>query len=86
MLAHRDQWISAFPLTGNMDEDEWDRARSRLERPFRDEVKRVHAEAYRLLMSQSLLAAELFELAHYACEKGYAEMATLTGNQCAASA
>ncbi len=75
MLAQRDQWIRAFPLIGNMGEDEWDLVRSRLEMPFREEVKRVHAEAYRLLVSH--LAAELFEMAHYACDNGYTEMATL---------
>jgi ATP-dependent exoDNAse (exonuclease V) beta subunit len=77
MLAQRDQWVRAFPLIGNMGEDEWDLARSRLERPFREEAKRVHAEAYRLLVSHSALTSELFEMAHYACDNGHAEMATL---------
>lgn len=78
MLAQRDQWIRAFPLTGNFDENDWDQARSRLESPFREEVRRVHSEAYRLITMQPLLASELFDLAHYACDNGYTEMATLS--------
>ncbi|MGC2163836.1 MAG: UvrD-helicase domain-containing protein [Silvibacterium sp.] len=79
MLERRDQWIRAFPLTGSMGEDEWGRARSRLESPFREEVRRVHGEAYGLFAQEPLLATELFELAHYACDNGNAEMAALMG-------
>lgn len=70
MLARRDQWIRAFPLSGEMGEEGWEQARSHLEQPFRTEVKRVHATAYRLLMTQPMLAAELVELARYACGNG----------------
>lgn len=78
MLAQRDQWVRAFPLTGNMGEDEWDHVRSRLERPFREEVGRVHAEVHeRLMLFQ--LTSELLELAHHACEHGNQEMAALMG-------
>jgi ATP-dependent helicase/nuclease subunit A len=72
MLAQRDQWIRAFPLTGNMDEAEWDRARSQLERPFRHEVKHAIEEVYRRISAEPLLADELVELADYAagnCDK-----------------
>lgn len=79
MLAQRDQWIRAFPLTGNMSESDWDQVRSRLERPFREEVKRIHAEAYRLMTLKPLLAAELVELARYACDNGHSKIASLAG-------
>ena len=79
MLERRDQWVRAFPLTGNMSEVEWELARSRLERPFREEVKRIHGEAHRLLAPHSLLVSELFELAHYSCDHGNVQMATLMG-------
>lgn len=79
MLAKRDQWLRAFPLSGNMTEDDWDQARSRLEQPFREEVKRVHAEAYRLMMLEPVLAAELMELAQYACGNGNTKLGALAG-------
>ena len=79
MLAQRDQWVRAFPLAGNMSEGDWDRARSRLERPFREEARRVHEEVYRLIMAQPLLAVELVQLAQYACDNGNAKVAPLAG-------
>jgi ATP-dependent exoDNAse (exonuclease V) beta subunit len=81
MLAQRDLWIRAFPLTRTMSEDDWLVARSELERPLREEVKRVHGEVYRLLMREPLLADELVELANYACGNGYAKIAALAGLQ-----
>jgi ATP-dependent helicase/nuclease subunit A len=77
MLALRDQWIRAFPLTGSMSEDEWHQARSRLERPFREEVRRVHGALHRLMMLEPSLADELVELALYACENGNSKVGTL---------
>lgn len=77
MLARRDQWIRAFPLAGEMSEEDWERARSHLEQPFRPEVKRVHGEAYRLLMMQPMLADELVELTRYACGSGNRAVASL---------
>jgi ATP-dependent helicase/nuclease subunit A len=79
MLARRDQWIRAFPLAGNIDENDWDRARSRLEEPFRNEVRRVHAEAYRLMTLEPVLAGELVVLARYACDNGNLKIAPLAG-------
>jgi ATP-dependent exoDNAse (exonuclease V) beta subunit len=79
MLERRDQWIRSFPLTGRMQEDEWDQVRSRLESPFRDEVRRVHGEAYRLIMLVPPLAAELMEMAQYACDNGNAKVSPLAG-------
>ncbi len=69
MLAERDQWIRAFPLVEDVD---WDVLRSKLEAPFRREVKRVLEDVYNLLASEPTLASELMELADYAagnCEK-----------------
>ncbi|MFZ0663199.1 MAG: UvrD-helicase domain-containing protein [Acidobacteriaceae bacterium] len=77
MLAQRDQWIRAFPLAGDVDEEGWERARSHLEQPFHDEVKRVHGEVYRLLTSHPTLAQELMELAQYACGNGNQKIALL---------
>lgn len=79
MLERRDQWIRAFPLTGDMPDTEWDAARSRLEQPFREEVKRVHGEAHRLLTKEPVLANELVFLARYACDNGNAKIASLSG-------
>jgi ATP-dependent exoDNAse (exonuclease V) beta subunit len=81
MLARRDQWIEVFPLTGSMNEAEWDQVRSQLEQPFREEVKRVHGAAYRLILSESLLASELVALARYACDNGFMKIAALAGIQ-----
>lgn len=79
MLKRRDQWVRAFPLAGSMSEEEWSEARSRLEKPLRDEVKRVHGEAYRRMTEQPALAAELVALAQYACGNGNAKIAPLAG-------
>lgn len=70
MLARRDQWIRAFPLAGEMGEEDWERARSHLEQPFRAEAKQIHGDAYRLLMNEPMLAEELVDLARYACGNG----------------
>src|SRR5271170_1420274 len=56
MLADRDQWIRAFPLVTDID---WDEVRSRLERPFKREVKRALGEVYDLLVSEPTVANEL---------------------------
>jgi ATP-dependent helicase/nuclease subunit A len=79
MLEHRDQWIRAFPLSRAIQEGDWDRARSRLEQPFREEVKRAHGVVYGLLMAEPLLASELMVLTQYACDHGYAKVAPLAG-------
>lgn len=79
MLQRRDQWVRAFPLSGSMDDDAWDQARSRLEQPFREEVKRVHALAHQLMMQEPLLVSELFELAHYALDNGNRDLQFLAG-------
>ena len=79
MLEHRDQWIRAFPISGTMREDEWGLVRSRLEQPFREEVKQTHGVVYGLLMSEPLLASELVTMAQYACDHGYAKVAPLAG-------
>ncbi len=63
MLKQRDQWIRAFPLVTDID---WDEVRSRLERPFKREVKRALGEVYDLLASEPAVANELVELADYA--------------------
>ena len=65
MLKQRDQWIRAFPLVEKKELD-WDVARSKLEAPFRREVKRALEEVHRLLDAEPALARELVELADYA--------------------
>lgn len=65
MLSRRDQWMRLFPLTTRMTEDDWDEMRSRLERPLRAEVKRVHDRAYELMNQVPLLWNELMDLARY---------------------
>jgi len=77
MLARRDQWVRAFPLTGNMSEEEWRLLRIRLEQPFLDEVKRVIGEVHRLLVAEPGIADELMELARYAYENGNEKIAAL---------
>ena len=64
MLTRRDQWAHAFLLSGDID---WDEVRMRLERPFKRAIRRVLAEAYRLLTAEPVITRELFELANYAC-------------------
>ncbi|MGB7190554.1 MAG: UvrD-helicase domain-containing protein [Acidobacteriaceae bacterium] len=79
MLSHRDQWIRAFPLAGAMGEEGWNEARSRLEKPLREEVKRVHGEVYELMTEQPALGAALMELTQYACGNGNGKLASLAG-------
>jgi ATP-dependent helicase/nuclease subunit A len=78
MLRVRDQWQHAFPLTDQMSEDDWGKLRSNLEEPFHREVRRVLAEAHRLLAAEPL-HKELLELAHYACEQGNEKIGMLAG-------
>jgi ATP-dependent exoDNAse (exonuclease V) beta subunit len=78
MLRVRDQWVKAFPLSGQMTEDDWDALRVRLEEPFRHEAHRVLAEAHRLLATEPL-ANELLDLAQYACGQGNEKVALLAG-------
>jgi len=70
MLAHRDQWVHAFPLTGDLSEDDWFAIRRHLEAPFRKASHRVLRETHRLLAEQTLITDELIKLARYACENG----------------
>lgn len=79
MLERRDQWIRAFPLTGNMSEAEWEQARSRLEKPFREEVKRVHARAHELLTREPWMEPEIVVLMRYAIDNGNQAIAPLAG-------
>ncbi|HET8635917.1 MAG TPA: UvrD-helicase domain-containing protein, partial [Acidobacteriaceae bacterium] len=79
MLEGRDQWVLAFPLSGEMSAEDWERARSSLEKPFRDEVRRVHERAYRLVAAEPALAEALVELARYACDNGNEKIAALAG-------
>jgi len=65
MLATRDQWGHAFPLTGEID---WDLAKVRLEEPLHREINRVLGEAHSLLSARPDITAELLELANYACK------------------
>ncbi len=64
MLASRDQWTRAFPLTGHID---WEDAKRRLEEPFESEIHRVLGRAHALFSSHPALTRELLELANYAC-------------------
>ena len=68
MLSHRDQWLHAFPLTGEITEDEWETIRMRLEAPFRKANRRVLHKTHSLLSMQATVADELIELANYACK------------------
>jgi len=64
MLATRDQWSRAFPLTGEI---AWPSVRQRLEEPFQREIERVLGRMHALLSSHPALTRELLELADYAC-------------------
>jgi ATP-dependent helicase/nuclease subunit A len=81
MLAKRDQWIHVLPLSGQMTEDDWDAARVHLEAPFRREVRRVLAEAHRLVDAEPTLRDHLLGLAQYACDNGNDSVAGLAGMQ-----
>ncbi len=67
MLAHRDQWVHAFPLTGTLTEDKWDEIRLLLEMPFRQAICRVLKKAHAALTVEPVVSDELIELANYAC-------------------
>ena len=81
MLARRDQWQHVLPLSRGMTEDDWDRARSRLEEPFRREVNRVLGEAHRLLNERPEVGLQLLRLANYAASQGNPAVAILAGVQ-----
>ncbi len=65
MLAQRDQWQFAFPL--NRETEDWDEVRARLERPFRQEIRRVLEKAHELFAREPQAVSELLELADHAC-------------------
>ena len=69
MLKVRDQWVHAFPLSGQMTEEDWARLRSELEAPFRQEIHRVTSHAHRLLSAEPL-HQQVIESAQYACDHG----------------
>ena len=79
MLAKRDQWQHALPLSRAMTEEDWDLLRFNLEAPFRREIARVLADAHRLLNDQPAIAMQLVELANYACSKGNSDISLLDG-------
>lgn len=79
MLAHRDHWAHAFPLSRAMSEEDWEEARSKLEAPFFREQRRVLDEAYSLLAAEATLATELLSMANYACSNGNQDVAGLAG-------
>ncbi len=79
MLSVRDQWQHIFPLSGEMTEDDWDRARLHLQAPFTREIRRVLAETFRLIEVEPHLRDELLPLAHYACSNGNERLALLAG-------
>jgi ATP-dependent helicase/nuclease subunit A len=64
MLATRDQWEHAFPLTGDVN---WEDVRARMEAPFRREIERVLDEAHHRFSSLPGITTELMDLANYAC-------------------
>ncbi len=79
MLAVRDQWQHAFPLSGDMSEEDWADARLRLEAPFQREHRRVLGLAYTLLTAEPRFDRDLLRLAQYACEQGNQKLALLSG-------
>jgi ATP-dependent helicase/nuclease subunit A len=79
MLATRDQWQHALPLSRAMTEDDWADARVNLEAPFRREIARVLGAAHQLLSEESTLASELLALANFACANGNQGVAGLAG-------
>ncbi|HEX4038429.1 MAG TPA: UvrD-helicase domain-containing protein [Acidobacteriaceae bacterium] len=66
MLASRDRWTHAFPLSGTMTEEDWEVARVKLEAPFHREVRRVLEEACPLFADQPAINRQIIEFAHYA--------------------
>ena len=81
MLSVRDQWQHAFPLSGEMSEEDWEIARTRLQAPFREETNRVIGETWRLIEAAPLVLGQLLDLAHYACSQGNDKVALLAGVQ-----
>ncbi len=81
MLKVRDQWQHAFPLSGEMSEEDWEVARAHLQEPFRQETNRVLAEAWRLLNAEPLVRDQIPTLAHHACSEGNNEVTLLAGVQ-----
>jgi ATP-dependent helicase/nuclease subunit A len=79
MLKVRDHWQHAFPISAAMTEDDWQTVRARLEAPFRRESHRVLAEAHRLLTAEHALEHQLLDLAHYAADQGFQDVALLAG-------
>jgi ATP-dependent exoDNAse (exonuclease V) beta subunit len=79
MLASRDRWTHAFPLSGNMSEEDWEIVRSRLEDPFNRAMRRVLDEAYRAMMREPQLADELLYLSQWSAQNGNAKVALLAG-------
>ncbi len=79
MLASRDRWAHAFPLSGNMSEEDWEIARSKLEAPFHREIHRVLEEAYRAMTREPQLAEELLYLSQWSAQNGNGRVALLTG-------
>jgi ATP-dependent exoDNAse (exonuclease V) beta subunit len=79
MLKVRDHWQHAFPLSPTMTENDWQAGRAKLEAPFRRENHRVLAEAHRLLAAEPALEHQLLDLAHYAADQGFEDVALLAG-------
>ncbi|GGH09607.1 UvrD-helicase domain-containing protein [Silvibacterium dinghuense] len=80
MLAQRDQWLRIFPISHLGDDEEaWEELRYKLEKPFRDEIRRVLQQAHAALAARPLLASELFRLANFALANGYEELSGLAG-------
>jgi len=78
MLKVRDQWVHAFPLSGQMSEADWNHLRTQLEVPFHNEVGRVVGEAHRLLSAEPL-HQQLLQSAQYACAQGNDKVGPLAG-------
>ncbi|MFT4112097.1 UvrD-helicase domain-containing protein [Silvibacterium sp.] len=80
MLAQRDQWLRVFPIANLGDDEEvWDELRYKLEKPFRDEIRRVLQQAHASLAAQPLLASELFRLGNFALANGCEDLSVLAG-------
>ncbi|HEX4067872.1 MAG TPA: UvrD-helicase domain-containing protein [Acidobacteriaceae bacterium] len=79
MLASRDRWAHAFPLSGGMSEDDWENLRITLEVPFHRELRRVLDEAFGLLTEQRAVSEQILQLAQYALANGNEKLAALAG-------
>ncbi|MBW4026786.1 MAG: UvrD-helicase domain-containing protein [Acidobacteria bacterium] len=64
MLATRDQWLHAFPLSSEVD---WEDIRLSLETNIRRAIRDVLQQAHRAFSSEPAHVDELMELARYAC-------------------